>query len=131
ALWVASGSSRVLAQGAGEGMGEVDFAHQVVPILTQHCAECHSGQRAEGGFSINSRELILDSDMATPGDAADSYLLELVKSKDPDNQMPPQGKPRVPEADVAVLERWINEGLKWEAGFSFADDTYEPPLRIT
>ncbi len=110
--------------------GEIDFAHQVVPILTQHCAECHAGFRAEGGFSINTRELILEADMATPGDAADSYLLELVKSKDPDNQMPPKGNPRVTDEQIAVLEQWINQGLKWEPGFTLADDTYEPPLKL-
>lgn len=114
----------------GDGVEEVDFAHQVVPILTAHCAECHSGFRAEGGFSINSRELIIEADMATPGDAADSYLLELVKSKDPDNQMPPRDKPRVTDEQIAVLEKWINQGLKWEPGFTFADDVYEPPLKL-
>src|SRR5690606_16559761 len=75
--------------------GKIDFAHQVVPILKQHCAECHGDQEAEGGFSLNTRELFLDAGYATPGMPTDSYLLELVKSDDPDLQMPPANKPRV------------------------------------
>ena len=27
---------------------EVDFVHQVVPVLKQHCAACHGGKEAKG-----------------------------------------------------------------------------------
>jgi hypothetical protein len=35
--------------------GDVDFSHQIVPILREHCAECHAGDKKEGGLSINDR----------------------------------------------------------------------------
>lgn len=106
----------------------VDFAHDVVPILKQHCAECHGGGEAKGGFSINTRETFLDGDMAVPGDVQGSWFLDLVESRDEDLQMPPKEKPRVSAEKVAVLRAWVSEGLKWDDGFSFAVDTYEPPL---
>ena len=31
----------------------IDFAHDIVPMLRKHCADCHSGKEAEGGFSFN------------------------------------------------------------------------------
>ena len=34
------------------GMAEVDFAHEVLPILTEHCAECHSNGKYKGSLSI-------------------------------------------------------------------------------
>lgn len=113
---------------ASVSYGQVDFAHQVAPILKEHCVECHGGTRAEGGFSVNTRELMLDSGVATPGEPGDGYLLELITSSDTDWQMPPEGKARVPQDQVDTLKRWIAEGMPWTPGLTFAADTYQPPL---
>ncbi|MEM7699129.1 MAG: DUF1549 domain-containing protein, partial [Verrucomicrobiota bacterium] len=107
----------------------VDFAHEVVPILKQHCGQCHAEEEAKGGFSINTRELFLDGDTAEPGDAEASYFIELILDPDPDYQMPPEDKPRVSSAEVAILKRWVDEGLQWTPGFSFGEPAYEPPFR--
>ncbi len=109
---------------------EIDFVHQVVPILKEHCTECHGGSEAEGGFSLNTRDLFLDEeDTAEPGDAANSYFLQLIEDTDPDYQMPPEDKPRVPKDQIALLKAWVDEGMKWEPGFTFGEPTYEPPLK--
>lgn len=108
----------------------VDFAHDVVPILRAHCVKCHGGEKAEGGFSLNSRALILESQAVIAGDAAKSRLIELVTSADPDDQMPPQDQKRLTAKQITVLRGWIDEGLKWEPGFSFAADRYEAPLQL-
>ena len=107
----------------------IDFSHQIVPILKAHCVECHGGREASGGFSIDTRTSLLDGGMAVAGDVDGSYFLELVGSDDPDVMMPPPEKPRVPAAEMAVLRQWVEEGLPWEAGFSFDEPSYEPPLR--
>lgn len=107
----------------------LDFAHQIAPILKKHCVECHGGNEAKGGFSLNTRELFLEDDMAAPGKPDESHFLELISSTDPESQMPPKGKPRVPAEQVALLKTWIGDGMKWDAGFTFAVDLYEPPLR--
>lgn len=107
----------------------LDFAHEVVPILKQHCAGCHGGREAKGSFSLNTRKLWLESGFVDPKDAEASYALELVTSNDPETQMPPKGKPRLSAKEVAILKRWISEDLPWEAGFSFGKQSYEPPLK--
>ena len=107
----------------------LDFAHQIAPILKRHCVECHGAENAKGGFSLNTRELFLEDAMAVPGKPDESHFLELISSDDPDAQMPPKGKPRVPTEQVALLKTWIEDGMKWDAGFTFAVDLYEPPLR--
>ena len=107
---------------------KIDFAHDVVPILRKHCAACHGGDESKGAFSMNTRELILDAAAVQVGSAKDSRLIELVKSADPQMQMPPQGRPRLTAAELATLERWIDGGLAWEAGFTLAKGRYEPPL---
>lgn len=110
------------------GPEPVDFAHQIAPILRQHCAECHGGTKAEGGFSINTRELMLDAKVVTNGDSSDSYLVELITAGDSEYQMPPEGKPRVAEEQILLLKRWIDAGLLWESGYTFGEKTYEPQL---
>ncbi len=108
---------------------DIDFAHQVVPILKQHCAECHAGEKSKGGFSINRRELFFDGEAAVSGNAAKSLFIELIESTDSDGQMPPEDKPRVAPKQIKVLKQWVNQGMKWEPGFNFGGTVWEPPLK--
>ncbi len=100
----------------------VDFSTQVKPILKHHCGKCHAGTRRQGGFSINSRESLLaggDSGASVAaGDAAGSYLIDLIEEEDADLRMPQESSPLSPE-EIAVLKAWVNEGLAWEEGFVF------------
>src|SRR5688500_4811827 len=105
-----------------------DFAHQIAPILRKHCVECHGGKEAKGGFSLNTRDLILECEVVVPGKPAESRLIDLVKSTDRDEQMPPKDRPRLTAEELARLQQWVENGLPWDATFTFADSRYEPPL---
>lgn len=109
---------------------EIDFSHEIVPILKKHCVECHGGREAKGSFSLNTRELLADSGYIDLDAPADSYLLELMASDDPEAQMPPPKKRRVSKEEMALVQKWIASGMKWEAGFTFGDQAYEPPLQL-
>ncbi len=106
-----------------------DFAHSVAPVLKKHCVPCHGGKQASGSFSVNTRELLVESGHVQPGSATESHLLERILSEDPELQMPPAEKPRLSPAEIATLTAWINAGLQWEPGFSFAPISWEPPLQ--
>jgi len=110
----------------------VDFAHDVVPILKQHCAECHLGAKKKGGLSMNTRgDLLAGSEngkVVEPGKPDEALLLKLLTSTSSDEWMPPKGD-RVPPEKIAVLRAWIAEGLAWEEGFTFAKSAWEPPLK--
>ncbi|MBN8422184.1 MAG: DUF1549 domain-containing protein [Verrucomicrobia bacterium] len=110
----------------------VDFSHQIVPILREHCADCHAGDKKKGGFSFNDRESLMeggeDGAVVISGKSAESALIHAILSTDPDEQMPPKGK-RVPPEQIALLKQWIDEGLAWEKGFAFKKPAYEPPLK--
>lgn len=107
----------------------IDFEHQIVPILKTHCATCHAGREHEGDFSINTRALLLDSGAVNVDDPNASRLLELITSKDADDQMPPSDRPRLEQSEIDLLRRWLQARLPWPLEFSFAVKTYEPPLR--
>ena len=110
----------------------IDFSHQVVPILKEHCAECHLGDKKKGGLSMNTRkDLMAGSENGSIIDlksAEKSLLIDVLTTTDEDKQMPPKGK-RVPAEQVAMLRQWIAEGAVWEDGFTFGKSSYEPPLK--
>jgi hypothetical protein len=70
-------------------------------FLAQHCKVCHSGEKPKGKFRIDS----LTQDFNDKANR-ERWLtaLEQVKS----GAMPPDGKPRPAEKDVAALAEWIN-----------------------
>lgn len=107
----------------------IDFAHDVVPVLKKHCVACHGGKESKGGFSLNTRELVLEAEAVVPGNADKSRLWELIMSTDPEEQMPPKDRSRLTGDEAATLRAWIEQGLKWEAGLTFAEGHYEPPLK--
>lgn len=117
---------------APQAFAEVDFAHQVAPVLKEHCAKCHMDTSKKGGFSMNTRESLVEGSengaVVEPGHAEHSLLIESILSDDKTERMPPKG-PRVPADQVEVLKKWIDEGMKWEPGFTFGKLAYEPPLK--
>jgi hypothetical protein len=130
AHWALAGLLGIVATAAlhaEESKPSIDFAHSVVPILKAHCAECHGGHRHEGDFSINTREMIVDSSSAIPGNSAESYIIEMVTTAEATVRMP-KDKPPLAEETVNILREWIDAGLPWEPGFSFAPRDYEPAL---
>ena len=111
---------------------EIDFAHEVVPVLKQHCGKCHTGDQKKGGLSLNTRETTLvggeSGKIVVSGKSAESDLIKRLTSDDPDVKMPPEG-PRVSAEQVAILKAWVDAGLPWERGFTFGPRPYEPPLK--
>ncbi len=111
---------------------EVDFSHEIVPLLKTHCGKCHSGAKQEGGFSINSRESLLkggeSGPLVLPGKSKESELVVRISSREDGLRMPPEGE-LLTEKQIALVSKWIDEGAKWEAGFTFGPKVYEPPLK--
>jgi mono/diheme cytochrome c family protein len=70
-------------------------------FLTQHCKACHTGDKPKGKFKLEN----LTADFNDKANR-EKWLaaLEQVKS----GNMPPEGKPRPAEKDVAALAGWIN-----------------------
>ncbi len=110
---------------------EVDFAHQIVPLLKKQCGNCHSGTQKEGGFSLNTRETLLEGgesgEDVISQNGEQGELLARVTTDDEFTRMPPEGDPLSPQ-QISLLKRWIESGVPWEPGFTFGEKIYEPPL---
>ncbi|MBL8799932.1 MAG: WD40 repeat domain-containing protein [Planctomycetia bacterium] len=88
---------------------------QARAVLKTHCARCHSTDApAKGGFDYVLRpDLLTARNRVVPGKAAESDLYQRTR----DGDMPPkQAKVRPTAEELAILEKWINQGAaSWEA----------------
>ncbi len=97
-------------QGTG---GDEFFEKRIRPLLEEKCLECHSARKKiKGGLSLDSREAWEkggDSGKAIhPRDPDSSRLIEAVRYKNRDLQMPPKGS--LSEVQIQDLENWVRMG---------------------
>jgi cytochrome c553 len=89
------------------------FEKQIRPILAERCYECHSAEKKQkGGLSLDTRDATLKGGDTGPalvaGDPEKSLLIEAVRYKNHDLQMPP--KKRLTDSEVKALEDWVKMG---------------------
>ncbi|WP_367870380.1 PSD1 and planctomycete cytochrome C domain-containing protein [Luteolibacter sp. Populi] len=118
------------------GEEAVDFNRDIRPLLNKNCTACHGGVKQAGEVSFIYRDEALGKgesgkQVVVPGDPAGSEMIRRVKSHDPEEKMPPpEEHPHGLEAEqIALLERWIQEGAKWGEHWSFQKPE-EPPVPI-
>lgn len=95
----------------------VDFSTDIKPILNKHCTTCHGGVKKLGELSLlfEDEAFLPGESGKTPivrGDAAASEMYRRIASDDPSVKMPPEG-PGLSDEEIALVERWINEGAPW------------------
>ena len=113
--WVAVATCAARALPAAPPSTEqVDFFEkQIRPILVNRCYECHSAEKkTKGGLALDTAESVLKGGDTGPalvaGDPEKSLLIEAVRYKNHDLQMPP--KKQLSEAEVKTLEDWVKMG---------------------
>jgi mono/diheme cytochrome c family protein len=93
------------------------YTSQVVPLLTTHCYECHGPKKAKHDLRLDSLEGILKGGKELGpaiivGKPEESPMIKLIKlPKGEDDSMPPKG-PRLTEAEIVILSKWIADGAK-------------------
>jgi len=91
------------------------FEAKVRPVLSQHCYKCHSkeGDKVRGGLLLDSREAILHGGNSgpalVPGKPDDSLLIQAIRYKDEDLQMPPKDE-KLSDQQIADLTEWVRRG---------------------
>lgn len=93
------------------------FENEVRPVLVKRCFECHSNTKQKGGLRVDNIGYLKaggDTGPAlVPGQPEKSAMIEAVHFTNADFQMPPKNK--LPDAEIAVLEKWIKLGAPWPA----------------
>lgn len=123
----------ILSVATAVGQEPVDFVTQVKPILEGHCFRCHGGEKTEGELSMASRANLFHDDEAMwsviPKDPDGSVLYERVTLDDGDPDLMPEGGPRLGDAELEVLRRWITEGAPWPEGVELEGEA-PPPVDV-
>src|SRR5439155_20844397 len=92
----------------------VDFVKDVVPIFQQSCVNCHTSGKSEADLSIETREKLIEGGATapaiSPGNGADSLIVQLVSGVDPDPDrfMPKKGKKLTAE-QIGILRAWNDQ----------------------
>jgi hypothetical protein len=110
---------------------KISFNEHVQPILSEYCYHCHgpdSGtrepknaplrlDRVEDAFTLRDD----GHPVIIKGKPAESLLIKRLHEKDPDSIMPPPNSHKTMKAgEIALLERWVEQGAEYEPHWSFA-----------
>src|SRR6185503_186539 len=116
------------------------FEARIRPVLVERCYKCHSveSKKRKGELLLDSRAGLLEGGKSgpvlVPGDPEKSRLIEAIRYRNPDLQMPPDNP--LSAAVVADFEAWIRMGapdprVKDAEAISFAKAalhwSFQPP----
>ncbi len=103
---------------------KVDFSADIKPILNKNCIACHGGVKKNSGLSFLFEEEakgVAESGKhaIVPGNASASELIRRLKEDDSELRMPYQ-KPKLSDAEIDLLERWIDQGAEWGEHWAYS-----------
>ena len=94
----------------------VDFVRDVQPILQSQCYECHGPEKARGRLRLDRRAGAMSGGATgaavIPGNSEGSLLVRRILGLDDEERMPKDGDP-LPEAQIALIRAWIDQGAVW------------------
>ena len=111
---------------------ELSFSRDVRPILSEMCFSCHGpdDKGRKGELLLSEMDGALKGGESgepaiVPGKPALSEMIKRIHSEDPDERMPPgETKKNLSPAQIAILEKWIESGAKYEKHWAFV-----PPVK--
>ncbi len=100
------------APGPSGAADVTNYEGQVRPILRERCFHCHNAQKLSGGLALDSYAAAMQGgssgEVIYGGDLEGSRLWALVNHED-EPAMPPN-QDKLPDAQLAVLRTWIEQG---------------------
>ena len=98
------------------GAASVDYTREVKPIFTQHCYRCHGASQQKGGLRLDTAAFALkggdNGASFLAGKSTASLLIQALKGTHDDISQMPYKKPPLPDAQIEIIARWIDEDAK-------------------
>ena len=88
------------------------FESKVRPVLLARCSTCHGEKVQMGNKQFTTIEGMHASGAVVAGDPSASSLVRAIRY-DGKLKMPPAAK--LPDAEIAALEKWVRDGAVWPA----------------
>src|SRR5205807_1159107 len=91
-----------------------------------NCFACHDSKKRKGKLDMTTYESFRKGgskdDPVEPGKPGESLILEMVTSKGAGRMPPKEAGDPLPKDKIAVIERWIKEGARLDAGIAAKAD---------
>jgi mono/diheme cytochrome c family protein len=95
-------------------LAEVDYVRDIKPVLRERCVACHGALKQQAGLRIDTAARLAaggkQGPVAVAGQPEQSRLLARLASKDPEERMPLDAAPLLPE-QIAAIREWIASGM--------------------
>ncbi len=96
----------------------VSFQREVAPLLQRRCATCHSAENPKGRYQLETFARLMKAGQSelppvTPGKPVQSELAALLRESSAQDRMPQKAE-ALPEVEIALIERWIAEGARFD-----------------
>src|SRR5258708_5388914 len=92
-----------------------NYEDDVKPIFARRCFVCHSAGEMRSGLNLESYNGVLKGggagEAVKPGRPAASLLYLAVSHEGDGVPRMPLGMPKIPDAEIAVIRDWIQQGL--------------------
>ena len=118
----------------GQADSDAEFAAKVEPILKQRCLGCHNEKSRSSGFSVATREQVLQGgarhgQAVRPGRVDESIIIKSLRGE-LSPRMPLGGEP-LPESSIQSIANWIGR-LKADSPETSKKRpwAFEPPAKI-
>ena len=104
----------------------VEFNRDIRPILSDKCYTCHGPDKARRltrlrfDVEADAKQDLGGRFAILPGAAAKSEMIRRITAADPARRMPPVASGRtLTNREIQLIERWIEQGARWENHWSF------------
>jgi hypothetical protein len=111
---------------AQDAKGPVSFINDVAPIFKENCFACHDAKKRKGKLDMTTYENLRkggdNEDPIVPAKPAESLLYELITTTTAKRMPPKESGDPLTKEKIAIIERWIKEGAKVDAGIDAKAD---------
>jgi WD40 repeat protein len=122
-LLLAVGWIGVPAARGEDAAAPVTFEDHVSPILKKNCSQCHGDSKQKAGLDFSTYSNLMKGGsgglVVVAGRSSASSLVEVLTKADASERMPPDADP-LPPAAIELIKKWIDTGLRENAGSSAA-----------
>lgn len=104
----------------------VSFINDIAPILKEKCFGCHGAKNPKGKLDMTKyasfRKGGTKDDPIAPGHPDDSYLITVLTANDKKRMPPKESGAPLPQNQIELIERWVEQGAKLDAGLKPESD---------
>ncbi len=102
-----------------DAQDKINFAKQILPILSDKCFLCHGpdGGKGETDLRLDSFEGATAGGAVDPGEPDDSEMI--LRIFDEDDPMPPEESKPLSDVEKELLKRWVKEGGQYTQHWAY------------